>query len=71
MYAADEAGVVGFVADRFDTHFEAAGFEYDGRPADRELADAALPQSAAHGDPLDILPILQAQEAADHLREFL
>ena len=46
-------------------------FQGDGGATDGELADAALTQAAAHDDALDVLPFLQAQEAADHGGELL
>ena len=47
------------------------GFQGDTGATDCKLADATLTQAAAHDDALDILPFLQAQEAADHGGEFL
>ena len=69
--AADEAGVVGCVANRAQLDSVPSGFQGDAGAADRELADAALTQAAAHDDALDVLPFLQAQEAADHGGELL
>ena len=69
--AADEAGVVGCVANRTQLDSVTPGFQGNAGATDCELADAALTQAAAHDDALDVLPFLQAQEAADHGGEFL
>ena len=68
---ADQAGLVGMVADRRELDVDAGRLEQHRGAADRELADAALAQAAADHDALGVVPALQAQEAADHGRELL
>ncbi len=68
---ADEAGLVGMVADRRELDVDAGRLQQHRGAADRELADAALAQAAADHDALGVAPALQAQEAADHGRELL
>ncbi len=55
----------------FQLDFVAAGLQDDSGTADRELADAALTQATADDDALGVFPVLEPQEAPDHLRKFL
>src|SRR6185503_7378232 len=75
MDAANESRVIGGMTNRVQVDRVAAPLQGDAGATDGELADAALTQTAADDDALDILPFLQAQEAADHrgklLRKFL
>ncbi len=63
--------MVRLVTDRFQLDIEAVRLQLHGGAADGQLADAALPQASADHDALCILPVLQSQESADDLREFL
>src|SRR6185436_7944532 len=71
MDAADEAGVIGCMTNRMQVDRVPATFQDHAGPTDGELADAALTQAASHHDALDVLPLLQAQEAANHRGKFL
>ena len=64
-------GLVGMMADRFELDVEPLRLEDHGGARDGELADTALPEAAAGDDRLGILPVLDAQEAADDAGQLL
>lgn len=61
MNAADEAGVIRSVSDGTQLDGMTPGFQGNARATDRQLADAALTQAAAHDDALDVLPFLKTK----------
>ena len=63
---ADQPGLVGMMADRHEVDVDAGRLEDHRGPADRQLADPAVPQAAADGDALGVAPALEPQEARDH-----
>src|ERR1700719_3676225 len=63
MKTADQPGLVRIVVDRLQLDAIAARLEQGIGPPDRDLADAACPQTAADGDALRLAPALHLQEA--------
>ena len=68
---ADQAGIVGMIADRDEVNLPAFGVENDRCARDREFADAALAEAAADHDGLGVLPGLGLQKAFGDVAEFL
>ena len=71
MRGADQAGLVGVVADRHEIDGHLVGLQDHGRAPDRKLADAAGAEAASDHDPLGVAPGLELEEAADDERKLL
>src|SRR5262245_37387241 len=65
MRAADEAGLVGVVADQIEVDVGPLSLQNDGSSTHSKLADAALLQAAADHDALRVAPFLGLEVAPD------
>ena len=68
---ADQAGVVGVMADRQHLDLEVLVLEDDFGARDGEFAEPAIAKTAAHHDALGLLPGLGLEETARDVGEFL
>ena len=71
MQRADQPRVIGMEADRHQIDVEVLGLEDDVGARDGDLADPALPKTAADHDALGVRPCLGLQEPAGHIGQFL
>ena len=75
MRCADQAGLVGVIADELDLELETFGLQQHLGASERELAHAAFTKAAAHDDALGATPtrILEKalDDAGERLRKFL
>ena len=71
MQAADQRGLVRIVADVDQVDLDAVRLEDEAGARDRELADPALAEAAAHDDPLGAGPGLGLEEAPQHQGKLL
>ena len=71
MQRADQAGVIGMKADRHQIDVEILRLEDDVGAGDGDLADPALPKTAANHDALGIGPRLGLEEPPRHIGQLL
>src|ERR1700738_427081 len=71
MQAADQAGIIGMIADRDQVDAPAFGLEDNVGARDRQFADPALAKAAADHDALGIGPGLGLEKAPGDISEFL
>ena len=65
MHSANQARLVGMVADGRQLDIELVGLENNGRAPDRDLSDTAGPKAAAYDDALGVPPSLQGEKPLD------
>src|SRR5258708_5270478 len=71
MQRADQAGIIGMKTDRHQVDLEVFGLENDVGAGNGELADPALPETAADHDAFGIRPGLGLEKFSGHMRQFL
>ncbi len=71
MSGADEAGLIGVIADQLNLELVVFGLEQHLGASNRKLADAARTKAAADDDGLGVAPARYFEEALDHRGESL